>query len=175
MTAWLESGLHAGKVDHGVFSSLLMLRRINHEIANRLGDRRLDRELVYDNPNRRVTEHHAASAVEFFYVECVDAAAAVYLHNSLKYIDFIGKDGVDFRDHPIAWMLFLCDQLQEWLRPSGDPSEDRMKLFKEAAKYSLVLDGAKLVFHYPGDSNDVAAALRKHLRLFGEDFIVHGT
>ncbi|MCC6127482.1 MAG: hypothetical protein IT426_21195 [Pirellulales bacterium] len=174
MTAWLESGLHAGKVDHGVFSALLMLRRINHEIVNRLEDRRLHRELVYDNPNRRVTEHHAASAVEYFYIECVDAAAAVYLHNSLKYIDFFSKDGVDYRDHPIAWMLFLCDQLQEWLRPSGDPTEDRMKLFKDAAKYSLILDGQKLVFQYPGDSDKVAADLRKHLRLFGEDFIVHG-
>jgi hypothetical protein len=175
MTAWLESGLHAGKIDHGVFSALLMLRRINHEMINRLGARRSDRNLVFDNPNRRITHNHPASAVEFFYIECVDAAAAVYLHNSLKYIDFFGKDGVDYRDHPIAWMLFLCDQLQEWMRPSGDPSEDRMKLFKEAAKFVLIPDGSKLVFHYPGDYDKVAEDLRKHIRLFGEDFIIYGT
>ncbi len=175
MTSWLESGLQAGRVDHGVFSALLMLRRINHEIVSRLGGRRLDRQLYYDNPGRRVTEQHSASAVEFFYVECVDAAA-VYLHNSLTYIDFFAESPVDFRDHPIAWMLFLCDQLQEWLRPSGDPSEDAMKLFTQAAQYNVVLDtGPKLIFHYPGDCANVAAKLRRHLRLFGQDFIVHGT
>lgn len=176
MTTWLESGLHSGKVDHGVFSALLMLRRINHEIVNQLGDRRFDRQLCYDNPNRRVTKQHSASAVEFFYLECVDAAAAVYLHNALTYIDFFGQGPVDLQDHPIAWMLFLCDQLQEWLRPSGDPSENPMKLFTQAAQYSLVLDtGPKLIFHYPGDSAEVAAKLRRHLRLFGQDFIVHGS
>jgi len=176
MTTWLESGLHGGRVDHGVFSALLMLRRINHEIVTRLGDRRLDRELCYDNPRRRVTELHSASAVEFFYLECVDAAAAVYLHNTLTYIDFFAQRPVDLRDHPVAWMLFLCDQLQEWLRPSGDPSEDPMKLFTRAAQYSLVLDtGPRLIFHYPGDSAEVAAKLRRHLRLFGQDFIVHGS
>jgi hypothetical protein len=72
-------------------------------------------------------------------------------------------------------MLFLCDQLQEWMRPSGDPSEDRMKLFKEAAKFVLIPDGSKLVFHYPGDYDKVAEDLRKHIRLFGEDFIIYGT
>jgi hypothetical protein len=141
MTEWLEYGLQNGNVDHGVFSSLLMLRRINHEIASRLGNRRLERDLVYDNDKRRVTEHYNASAVEFFYIECVDAAAAVYLHNSPKYIPFLGsseksngKDNcsfdvmwIDFRDHPIAWMLFLCDQLQEWLRPSGRLGEGRRR------------------------------------------------
>jgi hypothetical protein len=175
MTAWLESELQAGRVDHGVFSSLLMLRRINHELVNRLGHRRLDRNLNYDNPGRRITQQHSASAVEFFYVECVDAAAAVYLHNSMTYIDFFGQRRVDFRDHPVAWLLFLCDQLQEWLRPSGDPADDPMKLFAQAEQFSLLLDsGPKLIFHYPGDSEKVAAKVRGHLRLFGRDFIVHG-
>jgi hypothetical protein len=167
--------LQAGEVDHGVFSSLLMLRRINHELVNRLGDRRLDHNLNYDNPARRVTERHSASAVEYFYLECVDAAAAVYLHTSVTRIPFFGQRPVDFRDHPIGWLLFLCDQLQEWLRPSGDPAEDPREFFAKAKQFRLVVDsGPKLIFHYPGDSECVAAKVRRHLRLFGHDFIVHG-
>jgi hypothetical protein len=30
MTSWLEAGLQQGRVDHGIFSALLMLRRINY-------------------------------------------------------------------------------------------------------------------------------------------------
>ena len=175
MTAWLEDELQQGRVDHGVFSALLMLRRINHEMVNRLGDRRLDRELVFDNANRRVTVEHASSALEYFYIECVDAAAAVYLHNTLTYINLFGQRPVDYREHPMAWLLFLCDQLQEWLRPSGDPAENPLKLFEEADKYNLILDtGPKLMFSYPGDSDSVAEKIRRHLQLFGEDFIIHG-
>lgn len=176
MTAWLEDGLQQGKIDHGVFSSLLMLRRVNHEIITRLSDRRLDRELIYDNPDRRVTGEHAASAVEYYYIECVDAAAAVYLHNALGYVDLFRERTVDYRDHPMAWFLFLCDQLQEWLRPSGDPGENPLKLFEQAEEYSLVIDdGPKLIFSYPGDFKNVAEKIRRHLKLFGEDFIIHGT
>jgi hypothetical protein len=176
MTSWLEAGLKEGRVDHGVFSSLLMLRRINHELISRLGDSKRDRELHFDNPGRRVTEHYHASAVEFFYIECVDAASAVYLHNALKYVDLFQARPVDLRDHPIAWLLFLCDQLQEWLRPSGDPADDPMKLFSQAENYNLTLDtGPKLIFQYPGNYEAVAEKIRKHLRLFGNDFIVHGT
>ncbi|MFW6106885.1 MAG: hypothetical protein ACOC8H_01865, partial [bacterium] len=176
MTAWLEDGLQKGKVDHGVFSSLLMLRRINYEMVARLGDRRLERELILDNLDRRVTVDHAASAVEYFYMGCVDAAAAVYLHNASTYIDLFAERPIDYRDHPMAWLLFLCDQLQEWLRPSGEPEEDPMRLFNQAKDYSLMLDGGpKLVFTYPGDSDKVAEKIRRHLRLFGQDFIVHGT
>lgn len=175
MTAWLEADLQEGRVDHGIFSALLMLRRINYEAISRLGDARFERDLVYDNDDRRVTEDHAASAVEHFYIECVDAAAAVYLHNALTYIDLFKQRPLDFRDHPTAWLLFLCDQLQEWLRPSGDPDENPMRLFSQANDYNLVIDtGPRLIFHYPGDSDKVADKIRTHLRLFGEDFIVHG-
>jgi len=51
----------------------------------------------------------------------------------------------------MARLLFLCDHLQEWLRPTGDLNEDPLKLFKQAKDYTLVLDeGPKLVLKYLG-------------------------
>lgn len=176
MAVWLESGLAANQVDHGLFSALLMLRQINHELTARLGDKSTSRELVFDNASRRISQHYSASTVEFFYIECVDAAAAIYLHTAKVFVDLFKdeKRPLDYRNHPFAWLLFLCDQLQEWLRPSGAEYELSEELFAHAEKYELVVDsGAKLFFSYPGDSGKIGIRLQKQLRLFGQDFVRH--
>ena len=41
--------------------------------------------------------------------------------------------------HPIAWLLKLCDELQEWLRPSGDELQADIDL--------LALDDFKIGFN----------------------------
>jgi hypothetical protein len=172
MISWLEAGLAGGQIDHGVFSALLILRQTNHELLEKLGERRRNSELVVDNAQRRITEFHAASAVEFFYIECVDAAAAVYLHNAKTYIDLFKDRPLDYRNHPIAWLLFLCDQLQEWLRPSGAEPEDAMHFFGHANQYDMFVDaGPKLYFSYPGDVSTIGDTLNSHLRLFGNSFV----
>lgn len=156
MVSWMEAGLSSGIVDHGVFSALLMLRQVNHELLAKLGENRRSNSLVFDNDARRVTDDYKASAVEFFYIECIDAAAAIYLHNTKTYVGLLRDRPLDYRSHPFAWLLFLCDQLQEWLRPSGDVDEDIMQLFERANSYHIVLDtGPTLYFDYPGDTGTV--------------------
>jgi hypothetical protein len=175
LMGWLEADLGEGRLDHGVFSALLMLRRVNHEIVNRLGNQRQASELLRDNDGRRVTDQYAASAVEFFYIECVDAASAVYLHNAVRFVEFFNSRRIDYRDHPFAWLLFLCDQLQEWLRPSGESVDEPLKLFDHAKEYKFeVHDGPELYFRYPEKSDKIVETIRKHLRLFESDFIVCG-
>lgn len=172
MMSWLESSLANGWVDHGVFSALLMLRQVNHELLSRLGEKSRETDLVFDNKTRRVTEHYQASAAEFFYVECVDAAAAVYLHNTKRIVDLFKSRPIDYRTHPFAWLLFLCDQLQEWLRPAGGEYENAEELFKHADSYEIVVDsGPRLFFSFPGDSRNIGKLLQDHLRLFGDDII----
>ncbi|HUU96205.1 MAG TPA: hypothetical protein VM487_10730 [Phycisphaerae bacterium] len=169
MLSWLETGLKDGQVDHGVFSALLMLRLVNKELVDRLGENRHLGELAYDNSSRRVTAEYTSSAVEFYYLECVDAAAAVYLHNTKKYVNLFKDRHLDYRDHPLAWLLFLCDQLQEWLRPSGE--DDGMDLFARARKYQVdCVAGPRLYFDFPDGDVEIREAFRQHLRLFGEEF-----
>jgi hypothetical protein len=174
MMNWLESRLANGQVDHGMFSALLMLRQINHELRSVLGGRSRETALAYDNNARRITSDYSASAVEFFYLECVDAAAAVYLHNTKLFIDLFKSRPLDYRNHPFAWLLLLCDQLQEWLRPSGGVQDGSIgSLFDHAKEYEVLVDsaGPKLYFKYPSDAGDIGAKIQQHLVLFGEDFI----
>ena len=168
----LERGLAAGKLDHGVFSSLLMLRWLNKEFRERLGKAGEIGTLVYDNQKRRITKKYQASAVEFFYIECVDAASAIYLHNTKKYIDFFAHRPVDYRQHPYAWMLILCDQLQEWLRPSGETVKDEILIFLGAEEHKIILDeGPRMYFDFPENGRKINEQIDKHLRLFGMSFI----
>ncbi len=55
MMSWLETSLANGTVDHGMFSALLMLRQINHELLAKLGNQSRKIDLAYDNEDRRVT------------------------------------------------------------------------------------------------------------------------
>lgn len=173
-----ESGISKGKCDHGVFSAFLMLKWINWTLGERLrGMQGIEAQLatgqpVQDRLDRRVTATHSASAVEFFYVECMDAAAAVYLHNTKTYAPLLRDRELDFRDHPIAWMLFLCDQLQEWSRPSNSPQAQEFN--SDQFHINIVGaadDGPKLYFEYPVKTEEIRAALKKHLRLFKTDFV----
>ena len=170
MQSWIEADLAKGEIDHGVFSALLMLRLVNKELIDRLGDRRKEPDFVCDNPERRVTGDICSSAVEFFYIDCVDAAAAVYLHNTKKRVSLFKDRSLDYREHPYAWLLFLCDQLQEWLRPSGET--DQSDLFKRANEYRIdFVDGPYLHFDFPQQSTAIRKACGDHLRLFGQEFV----
>ena len=170
MLSWMEDGLSKGAVDHGVFSALLMLRMINADLRTRLKGQEAKTDLIHDDDTRRVAGKIASSAVEFFYIECVDAASAVYLHNAKRYIPLFKDRVLEYRDHPFAWLLFLCDQLQEWLRPSGADS-DPMELFEIAKSYRIdFVPGPMLHFDFPVKGDVVRECLKQHLRLFGTDF-----
>lgn len=172
MTESLERAIANGRIDHGVFSGLLMLRWMNREVKKKLANVAKSSELIFDNPARTISGGKAISAMEFYYVECVDAAAAIYLHNTKKYIEFFKNRPIDFVDHPYAWVLFLCDQLQECWRPSGLTCKNIGALVKEAEGHKIVLDdGPRVYFDFPGKGGKVNDEIREHLKLFGEDFI----
>jgi hypothetical protein len=174
MMECVQAGLNAGRLDHGTYSALLMLRFMNDALRTKLGEKVFSPNLEYDNPNRAITENHPASAVEFFYLECVDAASSVYLHNAKRRVPLFSRRLLDYREHPYAWLLFLCDQLQEWLRPSGSTSLSEKDLLSEANRHIIDLDmaGPCMFFSYPDGTEEINNVLRGHLRLFGQDFVM---
>jgi hypothetical protein len=96
MKKYLHDNLQKGRIDHGVFSSLIVLKRV-HELYT---EKRWD---LWD-----------------YYYEVVEAATAIFLHNSYRYSqmkDIYGQ-GVYKFDYPspLGYLLYLSDTVCEWLR-----------------------------------------------------------
>jgi hypothetical protein len=84
-------------IDHGYYSALIVLRWY-HYLVQKSGW----------NP-------------AYFYYPIVDSASAILLHNYYKnglakYPFYLGK--LCAEHHPIAFLLILCDELQDWNRQS---------------------------------------------------------
>ncbi|MEW6671829.1 MAG: hypothetical protein AB1427_08995 [Thermodesulfobacteriota bacterium] len=93
---YLKNNLAIGRIDHGVFSSFIVLRKIHQ---------------LYLKNNWDIWN---------YYYEVVDAATAIFLHNSyahseLKNIYRNGKFNYDYPS-PLGYLLFLADSLCEWFR-----------------------------------------------------------
>lgn len=93
-----------GFIDHGFFSSILVLNSYGYLI-----------------------QKYARKYVYFFY-PIVDSATAILLHNYHKNI-LQGKfdmPALDPKRSPLAYLLILCDELQEWnRRPLGVKDKQR--------------------------------------------------
>ena len=89
------AGLDSGYVDHAIISSAVFLRWINQFYL--------------------VSGWNPA----YFYYPAIDAASAIYLHNTLGYLYTqppIMLPRLSVQQHPVAFLLFFCDHLQEWGR-----------------------------------------------------------
>jgi hypothetical protein len=92
----LCNDLNSGRIDHGVFSALILLKRV-HEL--------------YENSEYDIKD---------YYFKVVDSATAIFLHNfykysSLKDIYGQGKFRYDF-PNALGYLLFLTDTMCEWCR-----------------------------------------------------------
>ena len=91
----VEKMAESGFVDHGYFSALILLRWYG--------------ALIQKNGYKP----------EYFYWPIVDAATAILLHNYYK--NGLQKEPfclgpLSPKSHPLAFLLILCDELQEWNR-----------------------------------------------------------
>ncbi len=85
----------SGFIDHGFFSSILVLNSYGYLI-----------------------QKHAKNN-DFFFYPIVDSATAILLHNYYKNVlqkDPFNLKGLHPAKSPIAYLLILCDELQEWNR-----------------------------------------------------------
>jgi len=85
----------SGFIDHGYYSALIVLKWYGYLIQK------------------------AGYKSEYFYWPVLDAATAILLHNwygnALQKAPF-NLGPMNAIDNPIAWLLILCDELQEWNR-----------------------------------------------------------
>lgn len=85
----------SGFVDHGFYSAIIVLRWYGFLIQS----------CKYKS--------------EYFFYPVVDSASAILLHNYYRNVIMkppFSRGSLSAFDHPIAFLLILCDELQEWNR-----------------------------------------------------------
>lgn len=85
----------SGFVDHGFYSALIVLKWYGYLIQK------------------------CSYKPEYFFYPVLDSASAVLLHNYYKNVIMkppFSLGTLDPQTHPIAYLLILCDELQEWNR-----------------------------------------------------------
>lgn len=117
-------------MDHAYFSSA----RLCHEIQNSIGI-------------EKINEKH------------VDALTAILLHNSLYkfeisfYKDEDAKEPLRMENHPLAYMLMLCDELQCWDRTAYGRNS-RTELHPMAASFDFSNNAIRAIYYYDQDEQE---------------------
>lgn len=116
---YISDGLAAGRIDHGVFSSFIVLKKIYDLYLKNDWD-------IWD-----------------YYYEVVDSATAIFLHNSYVHSELrnIYRSGKFNYDYPssLGYLLFLTDSLCEWFRKGK----------KDYESYGLHVDGNNIMMRMP--------------------------
>jgi hypothetical protein len=124
MDSFVDIMGESGFIDHGFFSSILVLNSYGYLIQE------------YSKSN------------DFFFYPIVDSATAILLHNYYKNV--LQKDPFNLKElnpskSPLAYLLILCDELQEWNRqPLG--IMDRQK--GNVNEFELKVDDVSLDIKY---------------------------
>lgn len=88
----IKEGLKTGRIDHGIYSSLILLKWTNHAFS-----------IAGWNP-------------AYYYYAIVDSATAIFLHNAYQYMfqDIpYNCQKLNITNDSLSFMLILCDRLQE--------------------------------------------------------------
>ena len=150
----------SGFIDHGFFSAILVLNSYGHLI-------------------QKFAKKH-----DFFFYPIVDSATAILLHN--YYRNVLQKDPFNLTamhpiQSPIAFLLILCDELQEWNRqPFGIKDKKR----SHVNELDLLVDDKRMEVDYIvksgsmglGFSEDKEELLRHVLSvssIFERNFLVY--
>ncbi len=108
---------------------------------------------------------------EYFFYPVLDSASAILLHNFYRNVILkppFSRGPLSCESHPIAWLLIMCDELQEWNREAYG-SLDRKRT--HAAEASIAVTDSRLAVTYiaregampDGFASDKEALLRKVL------------
>ena len=101
---WLEN---KNKVDHGVISALAQMK-VMDSIYQKNNPERARKRIEIDGLDYNQ---------KFFENDITDASSAIFIHNiDLKYPGMNKK--INFKKAPIAFLLYLCDNIQDWDRYS---------------------------------------------------------
>ena len=134
-----------GFIDHGFFSAIIVLKWYGFLIQS------------------------CRYKPEYFFFPVLDSASAILLHN--YYRNMLMKAPFDKgcftpQEHPIAWLLILCDELQEWNREAYG-IEDKKRV--HAGEALLLISDNRLDVTYIAKSGIPVEKLSSEK----EDFLCH--
>lgn len=129
LDGYLADSGRTGRVDHGFFSAIILLKWFGYLIQRDGGD------------------------PEEFYVPILDVAAAILLHNfyTIALVKNTGRPNafmlgqLEAYKSPIAYLLMLCDELQEWNREAYGET-DKKRIGIQSAQ--VMLSDRKLEVNY---------------------------
>lgn len=113
-----------GFVDHGFYSSIIVLKWYGY-LIQRCGYK-----------------------PEYFFYPVLDSASAILLHNYYKNVMMkppFSQEALHPQSHPIAYLLMLCDELQEWNREAYGILD---KKCTQAAEASIFISNQRLDVTY---------------------------
>ncbi len=89
-------------MDHGYFSAVILLKKL------------------FENPEFKFTANH------------LDVITAILLHNSLNKYDIENAHRIAINEHPLSYLLILCDELQSWDRKAYGKNSKRKPIAWDA-------------------------------------------
>lgn len=120
LAGFVETMAQSGFIDHGYYSSLIVLKWYGF-LVQMCGYR-----------------------AEYFYYPVLDSASAILLHNYYRNVlqkPPFSLGAMRAERHPIAYLLLLCDELQDWNRAAYGRAD---KLKALAAEGETVITGRSL-------------------------------
>ena len=157
---FIEVMAKSGFIDHGFYSAIIVLRWYGFLIQS------------------------CNYKPEYFFNPILDSASAILLHNYYKNVLLkppFSRGPLSPQEHPIAYLLILCDELQEWNRTAYGILDKKRNLAEEA---SVLITKNRLEMTYIDKdtalpeqfSTDKEATLSKLLdmaALFSDGFSIH--
>lgn len=136
----------SGFIDHGFFSAIIVLRWYGFLIQS------------------------CKYKPEYFFYPVLDSASAILLHNYYRNALMkppFNRPGLSANDHPIGYLLILCDELQEWNREAyGKLDKKRIQASKalfvitdDHFSVTYLTDQGKLPDNFPVEKSEMISKL----------------
>lgn len=146
-------------IDHGFFSSILVLNSYGYLIQN------------YAKDN------------DFFFYPIVDSATAILLHNYYRRVLHkkpFNLDSLDPEMSPLAFLLILCDELQEWNRqPFGVKDKKRshvnrllLEINDNQMNVEYIVESGSMGLGFSEDKQELLRDLLNIRSIFDEDLSI---
>lgn len=119
-----------GFIDHGYYSAIIVLKWYGYLIQT------------------------AGYKPEYFFWPVLDSASAILLHNCYRNMmqkKPFGLGALKMETHPIAFLLILCDELQEWNREAYGV-KDKLRTLPAEARIDISDDRLEMTFITYGGS-----------------------
>lgn len=110
-------------MDHGYFSAVILLKRL---LENQ--EFRLDTQVL-------------------------DVLTAILLHNNLNKYDIENAHGISIKEHPLAYLLILCDELQAWDRKAYGKASKRKPIAWDV-EFDIAENTIKAIYYFENQNEN---------------------